>query len=862
MTDGTGGWIRPSGGRRRADRVVDAAWSAALLAIATLIGVDVWSSRAAATREADRHLASDAASAGRYLFERLVALDSSMAQAARHLGQATGSEAPAVNHQRLRALADADPAVSELFALDREGRLQATSRSPAPAPLDLTAFDGFRALRSPTAPAFRITGADADGGPLILARPRQGDDGVFAGIVAGALRADRAVGEIEESAHLPEVRFGVYAKGGRAVAGSDDAVMRRAIDACRPQADRAATVTLEMAPAGTVWTAACSAIPVYGLTAIAVVPADASIQPWRVEARYKIGGVAGLAIGSAIIALMRRRMTQAQQRSSILSTAIEQSSNAVLITDAHGVIQWANAALAKQSGYRLDEVVGAKPSLLKSGIQPAGYYEAMWRTVLAGRVWRGEILNRKKTGELYRVRQVITPLLGSSGTVTHFVAIEEDVTEIVQSQAFVEQMKTTDLLTGLPNRAGFQEGIAAIRLSPGRDLVGVLDLTGLSAVNESAGRETGDRALLHVSEALQRDQRAIAIARIGDDEFGFVLSTDGIDGNAPPDPLTALHARVEEGLRRVEGCGTLAVRAGYAVADDDGDDGNALLERAEVALNAGRSLSASVVVRYSRDLADRSARQQKLKQALRGALDAGEITFLLQPKVGLPGGRVVGGELLMRWTHGELGPVSPAEFIPLAERTGDILRLGRAAVDAALRIASQLPAGAEFRIAVNVSAVELSRPDFAEGMIDAVARAGVRPQRLVIELTETAAATAGSTLRGQLRQLLDAGFGIDIDDFGTGYATLSQLRDLPFSGIKIDRGFVAPLLEDRHSQLIVRGVVALATSLGATVVAEGIETAETAQALAELGCGYGQGYLYGRPADPLELLAGLAPPRA
>lgn len=826
-----------------------------------LVGVDVWSSREAASRVAGRHLSHDAASAGRYLFERLVALDASIAQANLHIEQTARGDAPAgaAAHWRLRALAAANPTIRELLVLDRDGRLQATSRSPAPAPSDLSGTDAFRALRSPGAPAFRIAGGDSGSNLLTLSRPRHVDEGIFAGVVTGIVLTDGSIDRMGESAHLQEVRFGVYAPGGRPVAGSDDVVMRRAVDACRPRAGRAATVTLDPAPAGTVWTAACSAIPVYGLTSVAVVSADASIQTWRVEARYKLGGVAGLAIGSMIIALMRRRITQVQQRSSILSTAIEQSSNAVLITDADGVIQWANAALAKQSGYSIDEVIGSRPSLLKSGIQPNGYYESMWRTVLAGKVWRGEILNRKKTGELYRVRQVITPLLDSRGNASHFVAIEEDVTEIVQSQAFVEQMKTTDPLTGLPNRAGIEEGLAAIRLSPGKDLVGVLDLTGLGAVNGSAGRGTGDRALLHVSEALRQDPRAIAVARIGDNEFGFVLSTDGIDGDGPPEPLTALHARVEEGVRRIDGCGTLAVRVGYAVAGEDGADGSALLARAEVALNAGRGRATAVAVRYSRDLADRSARRQKLEQALRGALDAGEISFLLQPKVELPGGRIVGGELLMRWTHGELGAVPPAEFIPLAERSGDIVRLGRAALDAALRIAQRIPPGAEFRIAINASAVELSRPDFAEGVIEALARADVRPERIVVELTETAATTAGSTLRSQLRRLLDAGLGIEIDDFGTGYSTLSQLRDLPFSGIKIDRGFVAPLLEDRHSQLIVRGVVALATSLGATVVAEGIETAETAQALAELGCGYGQGYLYGRPADPLELLARLIP---
>lgn len=818
-----------------------------MLGLAALVGVDLWDGHAAARDAAVRMLSRDAAAAGGYLRDRLLALDVSLGQARLHVEAARrGTDAAGEPlHRRLRELTSPDPALRALYVVDWRGMLLATSEDAASGAGGEPAMDAFAAAVASGTEAFRLTARAAwNGAPGTLGLARPVTLGSGRGAVVGLLDAAAVGGRLETSARGPATRISVYAADGRLLMGAADAVTHHGLDACRRSAAR-----------GPEWIAACSEVPGYGLTVVAAMPHEASLRSWWADAPYKLGGFLGLAVGGVAIAAMRRRVVLARRHSTILSTAIEQSSNAVLITDSRGVIQWANAALARQSGYSMAELLGSTPGILKSGLQPPAYYEAMWRTVLAGRVWRGEILNRTKGGELYRVRQVITPLMDGGGGASHFVAIEEDVTEILRHQELVERMRTTDLFTGLPNRAGFQEGLAAIRLAPEADLVGVLDLTGLSAVNDSAGRSTGDQALLHVSEALQRDARATLAARLGDDEFGFVLSGNG-SAAAAVTALAELHATIENGLRRIEGCGILSVRIGFAMAEDEAPD---LLERAEVALNAGRDRSRSVVVGYSRDLADRAARRQKLKAALRSAAEAGEISFLVQPKVALPSDAIVGAELLMRWRHPELGPVPPSEFIPLAEETGDIVELGRAALAAALRLAARVPPDRRFRVAVNASAIELSRPGFATSVVEAAQQAGVPPERLVIELTETAAATAGCTLRAELRQLLEAGFGIDIDDFGTGYATLAQLRDLPFTGIKIDRGFVAPLPGDRHAHLIVQGVIALATSLGAGVVAEGIETSEQAHALAELGCGHGQGYLYGRPMEADMLLARLLP---
>lgn len=831
-----------------ADRRLGGALGAAVLALSAIVGLDLWDSHAAARDAATRMLSRDAATAGSYLLDRLLALDARLDQARLHV-EADPTAAGDALSRRLRALTAPDPSIRALYVLDRSGSLLATSANTEdgamPDKEDRTADV------PPEAAVFAVPSAGT-GRPAGLGLARPVDLAAGDGAIVGLLDAEGIGRRLDAAARDPATRIAAYTAGSRLLAGAAGPAAGGVLAACGKPGGPASASD---------WIAACAEVPGYGLTVVAAMPGEASLRSWWVEARYKLGGLLGLAALGIAITAMRRRVAQAHRHTTILSTAIEQSSNAVLITDSRGVIQWANAALARQSGYAIEELLGSTPRILKSGLQPQAYYDAMWRTVLAGRVWRGEILNRTKDGELYRVRQVITPLMDSRGGASHFVAIEEDVTEILRHQAFVEGMKSTDLFTGLPNRAGFQEGLAALRLAPEADLVGVLDLTGLSAVNDSAGRDVGDQALLHVGDALQRDGRAMLAARLGDDEFGFVLSGGG-SADATLATLADLRADIEDGVRRIEGCGMLAVRVGFAMAEGDGTDSVALLERAEVALNAGRGGARPPLVGYTRDLADRAARQQKLKSALRGAVEAGEISFLVQPKVGLPAGGIVGAELLMRWRHRDLGPVPPSEFIPLAEQTGDIVGLGRAALDAALRLAARVPADQSFRIAVNASAIELSREGFAGSVIDALRHAGVAPERLVIELTETAAATAGNTLRAELRQLLDAGFGIDIDDFGTGYATLSQLRDLPFTGIKIDRSFVAPLPEDRHAHLIVQGVIALATSLGAGVVAEGIETAGQARALAELGCRHGQGYLYGQPVEADALLAQMLPAAA
>lgn len=598
-------------------------------------------------------------------------------------------------------------------------------------------------------------------------------------------------------------------------------------------------------------------------------------------------GRAALMAGIALIAILatigivfilsgniRSGVRQVTEGAGILAAAIEQSSNAVIVTDREGRIQWTNRAVETQSGYSLADLIGHKPSRLKSGHQSVEFYRRLWQTITAGKVWRGELVNQRKDGSLYRVKPVITPLIDPAGAITHFVAIEEDVTEIAETRAILQRVQNTDPLTGLLSRASFVQALERVATDD-NDLIAVVDIDKLHHINQTAGREIGDKILRAVARALEGHPAAALAGRVGDDEFAIVIAPGKDAPQALPQAalrgatqidaqiaaqIEALRLRLEQAAAQDAGYDGLRLRIGYAMAGADGESNIELFAHAETALRAARTEEHCLLARYDKEWAEQRIRGQKLRQALRQALPQNQISFHIQPKVDLRTGRRIGGEVLMRWAHPEIGAVSPAEFIPVAERTRDIHDLGRATWTMALRLAQEpaLVARPEMRLAVNVSAVELSQPGFARETIARVAGEGQDPRRFIVELTETAAASAGDTLRRELATMLDHGFGIDIDDFGTGYASLTQLRDLPFTGIKIDREFVDPILQDRNSQLIVQGVISLAKSFDATVVAEGVESAEHAALLHALGCDYGQGYHFDKPAPAEQFLASLA----
>jgi diguanylate cyclase (GGDEF)-like protein len=415
-----------------------------------------------------------------------------------------------------------------------------------------------------------------------------------------------------------------------------------------------------------------------------------------------------------------------------------------------------------------------------------------------------------------------------------------------------------DTLTGLPNRELFQRhaatAIAAARQDGRSVTVAVADLDRFKDVNDTLGYQNGDALLRRLGERLTAHARpGDTVARLGGDEFGLVLAATG------EDEVRVRLDRLRAVLEAEVLIDSLPVSAeasfGYALAPADGGDVDTLLRRADMAMYRAKE-DRTGVARYHSGREHYDAGKLALVAQLRRAIEAGELVLHFQPKALVRTGEVCAVEALVRWQHPERGLLPPDTFLPVAEQTGLIEPLTRWVLDAALReVRAWDPAFDAVTMAVNISARNLGRPDFANTVLSALYRTGVPPRRLFLEITETALLTDPETAAEVLDQVAAAGVRVSIDDFGRGQTSLGYLPSLPLHEIKIDKSFVTDLALSAGHRAIVRSIVELGHSLGLQVVAEGVETEEVIAILAAAGCDIAQGYLLARPM-PATALAG------
>jgi len=422
-----------------------------------------------------------------------------------------------------------------------------------------------------------------------------------------------------------------------------------------------------------------------------------------------------------------------------------------------------------------------------------------------------------------------------------------------------------DALTRLPNRFAFNEALDAClaRLLPGgvEFAILLLDLDRFKEINDQHGHPVGDGFLIEVAARLRRcTGEGDITARIGGDEFALIATglTRHEDALALAERIVAAFAdpfRIEE--RELVGAASI----GIAVAPRDGSTANELLKHADMALYRAKRAGAGTIEFFapSDDVAARERRA--LVRDLEQAVARGELALVYQPFLDLKANRIAGFEALVRWHHPVRGLVSPADFIPIAEETGLIHGIGDWVIREACATLAHWPA--DIRVAVNGSAVQLQNTGVLQTVVHALADAGVAPHRLEIEMTESMLLSKSGAVPSVLDALLALGVTLSLDDFGTGFSSLTYLRKLPFSRIKIDQSFIRDMLTQPDCAAIVRSVIGLGRDLHIGVVAEGVETALQLAALRDAGCDEVQGYLIGRPMPASEVFTrlGVAKPR-
>jgi diguanylate cyclase (GGDEF)-like protein/PAS domain S-box-containing protein len=541
-----------------------------------------------------------------------------------------------------------------------------------------------------------------------------------------------------------------------------------------------------------------------------------------------------------------------------LSRVVEASPSAIVITDAAASIEYCNPKFYETTGYSPEEVIGENPRILKSGETPTEEYQELWGTLRSGKPWYGEFHNRKKNGQLFWWLSSITPIKNDKGEITHFVNIAEDIGRLKYAEHTIRTLAYYDPLTKLPNRTLFKDRLGQALASTRHygESLGLMfvDIDRFKTVNDALGHVLGDELLRTIAQRLQNIvEEGMTLARLGGDEFALILP-----GIKNADEAVHVVQRLFSALTEpfVLDGHELYVTAsvGITLFPDDAEMPEALIANADLAMFRAKDVGRNTYQFFTSDMNASSFEQLNLELSLRRAVAEEQFEVYFQPKMRLADGTLTGMEALVRWRHPDLGLVSPARFIPLAEETGLILPIGEWVLMRACEYTrGQQEAGhAGLRVSVNLSARQFRQADLPDRVASILDETGLAPDSLELEITESDIMRDAGQAVEQLYQFKAMGVHLSIDDFGTGYSSLNYLKRFPIDVLKVDQSFTRDVTVDPDDATIARAVIALAHSMRLSVVAEGVETEEHLDFFRAEGCDEAQGFLLGRPMPEAE----------
>lgn len=583
-------------------------------------------------------------------------------------------------------------------------------------------------------------------------------------------------------------------------------------------------------------------------------------HPHPFPANFFLSRVAGFdEAGLAVLTMQDISLRRQTERKLKLSdTVFENSAEAILICDADGVILNVNPAFTWLTGYRPDEAIGKRPSILKSGRHDEAFYREMWTALQSVGHWEGELWDRRKDDSVYPKWLTINAVRNGE-RITHYVALFSDISERKENENRIRFLAQHDHLTGLPNRRFLEERAQQLIASERRRDYGIalmlIDLDRFKNINDTLGHNVGDHLLIEVARRLVNSVRSTdTVVRLGGDEF-VILLEDMKDHNE----VAVVARKVHEALGQPMTIDQRILHAppsiGISVYPEDGEDIEALMKNADAAMYQVKAAGRNAWMFYTAHMNDESQERLRLENDLRLAIGAGQLHLYYQPQFDVQNSHITAWEALLRWDHPELGRISPERFIPVAEDSGQIQAIGAWVLrTACTEVKRWENAGmGVFRISVNLSAREFVQPTLADTIAEVLAELDLAPERLELEITESVLMADSPTVTETISRLKALGVTLALDDFGTGYSSLRYLKSFAVDRLKIDRSFVRDLGHSSNDAAIVKAVISLAEALNLGVIAEGVETEAQQAFLTEHGCQHTQGFLRGHPMSAMDV---------
>ncbi|MDF2840547.1 MAG: domain S-box/diguanylate cyclase protein [Clostridia bacterium] len=556
---------------------------------------------------------------------------------------------------------------------------------------------------------------------------------------------------------------------------------------------------------------------------------------------------------------------ETESKKRLFAEIFQNNTIGVVVTNVEGNIQWINDMFTEITGYVKEEVVGRKPSILKSGEHETDYYCNMWNAILSAGKWQGEIFNRRKSGELYQEWLSIIAIKDDRGNIEHFVGMLSDITDVKQRENRIEILTNRDNLTDLYNRDYFVNKLNYEVLKRNKEqeqkdkrelAIIFLDIDDFKEINDTLGHLIGDNVLKEFAFRLKGSLREQDIAaRFGGDEFIILLLSIKEDYE-----ILSIANRILEDIKRpflIENI-ELHITASLGISryPKDGIDSTTLIRNADIAMYRSKEVKSKKITVFEPSLDEKVKEYFKIKNNLRNAITNQEFFVEYQPIIDINNRNLVGVEALLRWRlkAGEI--ISPVKFIPVAEKNGFMQSIGEWVLRAACEQnrAWQDKGHVPIYVSVNVSIMQLEQSNFCDILRKVLKESNLNPKYLQLEITETIFTKNYDDIVQTIKRINALGVAVAIDDFGTGYSSLGQLSRLEITKLKIDRSFISEINDNENKNKIVKAIISLAESLNFELVAEGVETKEQLDFLKKNDCSIVQGFLFSRPlaADEVE----------